>query len=170
LVERPPEKPLIAAVEGYALAGGLELMLSCDLVVASSDARFGIPETKRGLAAAAGGLIRLPRKVPENIAMEMALTGDFYETQRMYELGLINRVVEPGTALEHAIALARKIAENGPLALKRSKQVIRNQSDWTSDTMWANQQAIVADIMTSHDAREGATAFAEKRKPNWKGC
>lgn len=170
LCENPPQKPLIAAVEGYALAGGLELMLSCDLVVASDKARFGIPEVKRGLVAAAGGLMRLPRKIPENIAMEMALTGDFYEAERMAQLGLVNRVVEAGTALENALKLAAAIAENGPLALIRSKQVVTNQSNWSTGEMWAKQNEMVKDIMTSHDAREGATAFAEKRKPNWKGC
>ena len=123
IVQKPPVKPLIAAVEGYALAGGLELMIACDLVVANAGAQFGIPEAKRGLVAAAGGVMMLPDQIPERIAMELALTGDFISARRAYELGLINRVVD-GPALDGALDLARRIADNGPLAVRISKQIM----------------------------------------------
>lgn len=163
-----PKKPLVAAVDGYALAGGMELALSCDLIVANDKAQFGIPEAKRGLAAAAGGLIRLPRQMPWRIAMELALTGDFISAQRAYELGFINRVSE-GPALDAAKELAAKIAANGPLALAASKGVIRDSHTWTDDEMWTRQQEYVGPVFVSEDAREGAAAFAQKRKPEWKG-
>jgi enoyl-CoA hydratase len=169
LTEAPPRKPLIAAVEGYALAGGLELMISCDLIVASEAAKFGIPEVKRGLAAAAGGLVRLPRQIPSRLAMELALTGDFIDAGRAYEIGLINRVVEAGTALEAARSLAATICANGPLAVRVSKQVVTDSADWDSTECWKKQTDLVMPIFTSEDAIEGATAFAEKRAPNWKG-
>ena len=162
-------KPIIAAVEGYALAGGFELAISCDLIVASEASKFGIPEVKRGLAAAAGGLIKLPKQIPIRIAKEWALTGDFVSSTRAYELGLINEVVPAGTALEAAKTLATKIAANGPLAVAKSKEIVDNAQDWTSDVMFANQNKIVMPVMTSEDAIEGATAFAEKRAPVWKG-
>jgi enoyl-CoA hydratase len=169
LTEQGPKKPLIAAVEGFALAGGLELAISCDMIVAADNAMFGIPETKRGLAAAAGGLVKLPRQIPARVAMELALTGDFITAERAYELGLINRVVPAGSALDAAKELAAKIAANGPLAVAASKQVIMEQADWSQDEMFKKQGAIVQPIFTSEDAIEGATAFAEKRAPNWKG-
>ena len=169
LTEASPKKPLIAAVEGYALAGGLELAISCDMIVAAEDAKFGIPETKRGLAAAAGGLVKLPRQIPSRVAMELALTGDFISAERAYELGLINKVVPSGSALEAAKELAAKIAANGPLAVAASKKVIMEQADWSQDEMFKKQGEIVNPIFTSEDAIEGATAFAEKRPPNWKG-
>ncbi|MAT93030.1 MAG: enoyl-CoA hydratase [Halioglobus sp.] len=169
LTEKGPRKPLIAAVEGYALAGGLELAISCDLIVSADTAKFGIPETKRGLAAAAGGLMKLPRQIPSRIAMELALTGDFIDAARAAELGLINHVVPAGTALEAARELAAKIAANGPLAVAVSKQVILESADWTSENMWQKQGELVTPVFTSEDAIEGATAFAEKRAPNWKG-
>ncbi len=169
LTEQGPRKPLIAAVEGYALAGGLELAISCDMIVAADNAMFGIPETKRGLAAAAGGLVKLPRQIPSRVAMELALTGDFISAQRAYELGLINHVVDAGTALEGAKALAAKIAATGPLAVAVSKQVILEQTDWSQDEMFQKQGDIVNPVFVSEDAIEGATAFAEKRAPNWKG-
>ena len=128
-----------------------------------------IPETKRGLAAAAGGLMKLPRQIPPRIAMELALTGDFIDAQRASELGLVHEVVPAGTALEAAKALAAKIAANGPLAVAVSKQVILESADWTSDNMWKNQGDLVMPVFVSEDAIEGATAFAEKRAPNWKG-
>jgi enoyl-CoA hydratase/carnithine racemase len=169
LTEQPPRKPLIAAVEGYALAGGLELAISCDLMVAADNAQFGIPEVKRGLAAAAGGLMKLPRQIPSRLAMELALTGDFIGAERAYEMGLINQVVPAGTALDAAKKLAAKIAANGPLAVAVSKQVVLESADWNAEEMWAKQGAIVMPVFSSEDAIEGATAFAEKRAPNWKG-
>ena len=169
LCEKTPAKPLIAAIEGYALAGGFEIAISCDLIVAADNSKFGIPEVKRGLAAGAGGLVRLPGQINLRIAKELALTGDFISSQRAFDIGLINRVVEAGSALEEAKKLAQSIAANGPLAVARSKQVIDNASDWTTENMFANQAEIVQDVFTSEDAIEGATAFAEKRAPNWKG-
>ena len=163
-----PSKPVIAAVDGYALAGGMELALSCDLIVANAGAKFGIPEAKRGLAAAAGGLIKLPRQIPPRIAMELALTGDFIDAARAYALGFVNRVVD-GPAIDGAKELARRIAENGPLAVAATKQVVRNSFLWSDDEMWDKQQAILGNLFATNDAREGATAFAEKRKPNWTG-
>ncbi len=169
LIEAPPAKPLIAAVEGFALAGGLEIALTCDLIVAADNARFGIPEVKRGLAAAAGGLMRLPRQLPSRVAMELALTGDFMDAERALGMGLINQIAPAGEALAYARVLAGKIAANGPLAVKVSKQVMVEQQDWSAAEMFAKQQAVVDPIFRSEDAIEGATAFAEKRAPNWKG-
>ena len=169
MVQRSTDKPLIAAVEGYALAGGCELAITCDLIVAAGNSKFGIPEVKRGLAAAAGGLVRLPRQIPSRVAMEMALTGDFMDADRALSLGLINQVAPAGEALAQAKVLAAKIAENGPLAVKRSKQVIKESIDWSQDETFEKQQEIVNPVFSSEDAIEGATAFAEKRKPNWKG-
>ncbi len=169
LVERNLGKPLIAAVEGYALAGGFEVEISCDLIVAAEDSQFGIPEVKRGLAAAAGGLVKLPKQVPPRLAMELALTGDFISAGRAAEIGLVNSVVASGTALEAAKALAAKIAANGPLAVARSKQVIAAAQDWSVEEMFDRQNAMLRDVLSSEDAIEGATAFAEKRAPVWKG-
>jgi enoyl-CoA hydratase len=169
LVEAPPSKPLIAAIEGYALAGGCELAMVCDLIVAADNAKFGIPEVKRGLAAAAGGLMRFPRQLPYRLAMELALTGDFLEADRAVSLGFINSVVEAGTALQAAEQLAEKIAANGPLAVKLSKAVVRDSQDWATSDMFAKQQDILNPVFISEDAIEGATAFAEKRAPVWKG-
>lgn len=169
LAEKSPQKPLIAAVEGYALAGGLELMISCDLIVAADNAQFGITEVKRGLVAGAGGLMKLPRQIPQRLAMEMALTGEFSNAQRAADMGLINQVVPAGTALEVARELAAKIGANGPLAVRISKQIMLEQEDWSTKEMWAKQQELALPVFTSEDAIEGATAFAEKRAPNWKG-
>jgi len=168
IVQKPPEKPLIAAVEGYALAGGLELMIACDLVVADAGAKFGIPEVKRGLVAAAGGVMMLPDQIPERIAMELALTGDFITAARAYELGLINRVTD-GSALDGAKQLAASIVANGPLAVRVSKQVIKQSRGWPMDERYTRQTQLIAPVFVSEDAREGAAAFAEKRAPNWKG-
>lgn len=168
LTEKGPRKPLIAAVDGYALAGGMEVAMSCDLIVANDKAQFGIPETKRGLAAAAGGLMRLPRQIPSRIAMELALTGDFISAARAYELGFVNRLVE-GAALDGALELAARISDNGPLAVQVSKQVILQSPLWSDEEMWKKQGELVAPVFVSSDAREGAAAFAEKRKPNWTG-
>lgn len=168
IVQKPPVKPLIAAVEGYALAGGLELMIACDLVVANAGAQFGIPEAKRGLVAAAGGVMMLPDQIPERIAMELALTGDFISAQRAYELGLINRVVD-GPALDGALELARRIADNGPLAVRISKQIMKESRGWPMAERYDRQTQLIMPVFASADAREGAAAFAEKRKPNWTG-
>ena len=165
----PPRKPLIAAVEGYALAGGFEAVLACDLVVASRDAKFGLPEVKRGLGAAAGGLMRLPRLIPQRIAMEMALTGDMVSAERLHQYGLINILVEPGQALEEAKKLALRITANAPLSVAASKQVVIEQRDWPIAEMFARQELITGHLLKTADAREGATAFAERRKPVWKG-
>ncbi|MEV1004361.1 crotonase/enoyl-CoA hydratase family protein [Nonomuraea sp. NPDC050202] len=169
LTEAPPKKPLVAAVEGYALAGGFELALACDVIVASSESKFGLPEPKRGLVAGAGGIMRLPRRIPYHVAMEMALTGDHYEAARLYELGLVNRITEPGAALEGALELARKIAANAPLALAATKKVVIESQDWSLEEMFEKQGAIINPVFGSKDAMEGAAAFAEKRAPRWKG-
>lgn len=169
LTARPPRKPLIAAVEGYALAGGFELVLACDMVVASENAQFGVPEVKRGLAATAGGLVRLPRQLPYRIALELALTGDMFPAARAYGYGLINRLTPPGEALAEARRLAQTIAANGPLSVAASKRVVYESQDWSADEMWTRQAALTEHVFTSADAREGSAAFAEKRKPVWQG-
>ena len=169
ITQRAAAKPLIAAVEGFAVAGGLEVALSCDLIVAARGARLGIPEVKRSLVAAGGGLLRLPRMLPRNIAMEMALTGDFILAERGAELGLVNRLAEPGGALALALELAEAIAANGPLALAATKRILTESVDWPDAEFFARQEAIAAPVRDSEDAREGATAFAEKRAPVWKG-
>jgi enoyl-CoA hydratase len=165
----PPRKPLIAAVEGYALAGGFEAALACDLLVASRSAQFGLPEAKRGLAAAAGGLLRLPRLIPPRIAMELALTGDLVSAERLERFGLINALVEPGQALAAAMALARRILANAPMSVAASKRVIVEQRDWSLAEMFARQAEITAPVLASEDAKEGAAAFAERRAAVWRG-
>lgn len=167
--ERPPDKPLIAAVEGYALAGGTELALATDLIVASKDSAFGIPEVKRGLVAGGGGLLRLPQRIPSAIAMELALTGDNLSAERAHALGLVNVLAEPGGALDAAIALAEKIAANGPLAVAATKRIIVESRGWSPDAMFAEQNKLLAPVFGSNDAKEGAIAFAEKRAPQWTG-
>ena len=169
IVQKPADKPLIAAVEGFAVAGGFEIALACDLLVAAKGARLGVPEAKRSLVAAGGALLRLPRKLPGNLAMELALTGDPIDTERGAELGLVNRVVEPGGALDGALELAGAIAKNGPLALAATKKILVQSADWTDEEFWQKQMEIAGPVMGSEDAREGATAFAEKRDPVWKG-
>ncbi|MFD8738335.1 crotonase/enoyl-CoA hydratase family protein [Streptomyces sp. NPDC059618] len=165
----PPKKPLIAAVEGWALAGGFELALACDLVVAGETARFGVPEVTRSLVAAAGGALLLPRRVPYAVAMEMLLTGDPITARRGAEIGLVNRVVPEGKALEGALELAARVAAAGPLAVAATKRIARSSADWTLAEGWAEQERIIAPVFVSEDAREGATAFAEKRSPVWSG-
>lgn len=167
--ERPPAKPVIAAVEGYALAGGTELALATDLIVAARDSAFGIPEVKRGLVAAGGGLLRLPQRIPFQIAMELALTGDKLPAERAHQLGLVNVLCEPGQALEAAIALAERITVNGPLAVAATKRVIVESRGWRPEDQWREQAKIIGPVFASKDAREGAVAFAEKRAPNWTG-
>jgi enoyl-CoA hydratase len=169
ITQRASVKPLIAAVEGFAVAGGLEVALSCDLIVAAQGARLGIPETKRGLVAAGGGLLRLPRVLPRNVAMEMALTGEPIAAERGHELGLVNRLAEPGKALDSALVLAGQIAQNGPLALAASKRILTESADWPDAEFFERQGQIAGPVMASEDAREGSTAFAQKRAPVWKG-
>ncbi|HEY0541651.1 MAG TPA: crotonase/enoyl-CoA hydratase family protein [Actinoallomurus sp.] len=169
IVERSPAKPIIAAVEGYALAGGFELALACDLIVASSEAKFGLPEVKRGLVAGAGGLLRLPLRIPYHVAMELALSGDHYPASRLAELGLVNRLTAPGEALAAARELAAEIAVNAPLALAATKRVIVESADWQSAEQFAKQGEIINPVFMSKDAMEGAAAFAEKRRPEWSG-
>ncbi len=169
ICEQPPRKPLIAAVEGYALAGGCEVALACDLIVAAENATFGLPEVKRGLVPGSGGMLRLPARIPYHIAMEAVLTGDMVPAERFHHYGLVNRLVEPGKALEAALDLARQIAENGPLAVQTAKQIIAESRNWRPADMFDMQRPRIEHIFTSEDAREGATAFAEKRKPVWSG-
>lgn len=167
--ERPPRKPLIAAVEGYALAGGTEVVLATDLVVASTTARFGIPEVKRGLIAAGGGLLRLPQRIPYQKAFELALTGETFTAEQGEAWGFVNVLTEPGKALEGAIELAEKISANGPLAVAVTKEILIESEDWSRAEMWQKQMELIIPVFTSNDAREGAVAFAEKRAPNWTG-
>jgi enoyl-CoA hydratase len=166
-VEAPPAKPLIAAVEGYALAGGCEVALACDLVVAADDAKFGLPEVTRGLVAAAGGLLRLPQRIPYAVAMEYALTGEFLDAPRAHALGLVNRLTAKGGALDGALALAATVAANAPLAVRATKQVVVESGAWSREEMWDRQRDAVAHVFASEDAKEGARAFAEKRPPIW---
>jgi enoyl-CoA hydratase len=169
IVQRPPAKPLIAAIEGFAVAGGLEVALACDLIVAARGAKLGIPEVKRSLVAAAGALLRLPGALPRGVAMELALTGDPISAERAHELGLVNRLADPGAALDQALALAEAIAGNGPLALAATKRILVEGPAWPPDEFWQRQGEIAGPVFGSEDAREGATAFAEKRAPVWKG-
>lgn len=169
IAQRASAKPLIAAIEGFAVAGGLEVALACDLIVAARGARLGIPEAKRSLVAAGGALLRLPRMLPRNVAMEMALTGDPIDAERAHALGLVNRLAEPGGALEAALELAATVAANGPLALVASKQILVQSTDWPDREFFARQEEISGPVFRSEDAREGATAFAEKRAPVWRG-
>jgi enoyl-CoA hydratase/carnithine racemase len=169
IVRRASRKPLIAAIEGFAVAGGLEVALACDLIVAARGAKLGIPEVKRSLVAAGGALLRLPQRVPYGVAMELALTGNPIDAQRAHEVGLINRVAEPGGAVDAALELAARIAANGPLALAATKTVMEEARDWPESEFWDRQAPISDPVFSSEDAREGATAFAEKRAPVWRG-
>ena len=169
IAQRSADKPLIAAIEGFAVAGGMEIALACDLIVAAKGAKLGIPEAKRSLIAAGGALLRLPKRMPYHVVMELALTGDPFLSERFHELGLINRLAEPGSAVDVALELAAQLAKNGPLALIASKRILQEQYDWSSEEMWAKQGEISGPVMTSEDAKEGASAFKEKREPVWKG-
>ncbi|MBW2416399.1 MAG: crotonase/enoyl-CoA hydratase family protein [Deltaproteobacteria bacterium] len=169
IMARPPNKPLIAAVEGHAVAGGLELCLSCDLIVAARDARMGIPEARHNLVAVGGGLFRLPRRIPYHLVMELALTADTWTAERMHEIGLVNRLAEPGQALDVAFELAERVLANGPLAVAASKQIVQRSSEWTEEEAWREQMKIAGPVMQSEDTREGLAAFAQKRAPVWKG-
>ena len=169
IIETPPKKPVIAAVEGFALAGGFEIALACDLIVAADNAQFGLPEVKRGLMAGSGGLLRLPQRIPRQIAMQYALTGDLMSAAQARQWGLVNLLTLPGEALGEAKTLAHKIAANAPLAVSVSKQVVSDSLHWPADERWQRQNALLEFIIHSNDAKEGATAFSEKRPPLWTG-
>jgi enoyl-CoA hydratase len=169
IAERPPIKPLIAAVEGYALAGGCEIALACDLIVAANNAQFGIPEVKRGLIAGSGGLMRLPQRIPPQIALEYALTGRPMPAKEAAHWGLVNRLTEPGGALAEARSLALEISQNGPLAVRMTKHIMSQSAEWPADQKWPKQNEILEQVIASNDAREGALAFSEKRVPRWTG-
>jgi enoyl-CoA hydratase len=169
IVTRERTKPVIAAVDGPALAGGTEIVLSCDLVVASTTATFGIPEVKRSLVAAAGGLFRLGRKIPFNIAMELALTGDPISAELAHHHGLVNRLCEPGEALDVATALAEQICANAPVAVRESRRVVLEATHAPDEVGWKLSAEGMAAAMRSEDFREGLTAFIEKRPPRWQG-
>ena len=167
ITRRPPRKPVIAAVEGFAFAGGFELALACDLIVASSSASFALPEARRGLVAAGGGLLRLPDRIPYHIAMEVALLGEPLSAARLADLGLVNRLCEPGRALEVAQELASKIALSGPIATRTAKRIIVASRYAATEAQFADQETIVAPLRTSPEAQEGARAFIERREPSW---
>ena len=169
IAQTPPRKPLIAAVEGYALAGGCEIALACDLIVASDTAQFGIPEVRRGLIAGSGGLMRLPQKIPPQIALEYALTGRPMSAQQATHWGLINRLSATGQALVEAKALALEICQNGPFAVQMTKHIMTQSAAWPEDRKWTKQNEILEQVIASNDAREGALAFSEKRSPHWTG-
>jgi enoyl-CoA hydratase len=169
LTKRDFPKALIAACNGSALAGGCEMMLSCDLVVAADHAKFGIPEVSRGLVAGAGGLLRLPKRIPRAVALEMALTGEPIDAARALQIGLVNRVVPGDQVMDEALALAERIAKNAPMAVRLSKQVMRQAAELTESEAWVVNDAVFGEIGRSPDAMEGAIAFAEKREPNWTG-
>lgn len=168
-LETGSEKPLIAAIEGFALAGGLEVALTCDLLVAAEDAKIGIREVKVGLFAAGGALLRLPRRVPYSVAMEMALTGQPITADQAKNHGLVSRVTEKGGTVEAAMELAESIAENAPLAVAASKALIQAQQGITEEEFWELQKTHMRKVFTSNDAKEGPASFAEKRSPNWSG-
>jgi enoyl-CoA hydratase/carnithine racemase len=169
IAQRASSKPLIAAIEGFAVAGGMEVALACDLIVAAKGAKMGIPEAKRSLVAAGGALLRLPRRMPYHVVMELALTGDTMPAERFHELGVVNRLAEPGAAVDAALELAERLAKSGPLALLASKRILQEQFDWSTAEMWEKQAAISGPVFASEDAKEGANAFKEKRDPVWKG-
>ncbi|MBX6389464.1 MAG: crotonase/enoyl-CoA hydratase family protein [Frankia sp.] len=169
LTMAPPRKPLVAAVEGWALAGGFEILLACDIVVAAKTAKFGVPEVKRALVAGAGAAMLLPQRIPLGAALELLLTGDPITAQRAYELGIVQRLTPEGGALDEAARLATTIAAGGPLAVAVTKQIARSAGDWTFQEGWKRQAELLEPVFTSEDAREGAAAFAEKRAPVWKG-
>ncbi|NKY57809.1 crotonase/enoyl-CoA hydratase family protein [Nocardia flavorosea] len=167
--ERPPRKPIIPAVEGFALAGGTELALATDLVVASRSAQFGIPEVKRGLVAGGGGLLRLQQRIPYQKALELALTGENFTAEQGATLGFVNVLAEPGEALTEALRLADRITANGPLAVAVTKEILVKSRYWSEDEMWQKQMELLAPVFASKDAQEGAKAFAEKPTPEWTG-
>jgi enoyl-CoA hydratase len=169
IVTRERTKPIIAAVEGPALAGGLEIVLSCDLLVASRESRFGIPEVKRSLVAAAGGVFRLPRVLPKNVAFELGLTGDPISADRAFQLGLVNELADPGTALEAALELAGRISANAPVAVQKTRALMIELKDADDAVGLQRSNEAMMDLMGTEDFGEGLTAFIEKRPPAWKG-
>ncbi len=169
IVRKPANKPLIAAIEGFALAGGLEVALSCDLIVAARGARMGVPEVKRGLVAAAGGLMRLRRRIPYHAAMYLAITGKAITAERAYELGLVNELCDAGQAMACAMALARVIVRNAPLAVQASKEIVQQALDLNEAAGWELQDRLGFPPLYTDDAKEGARAFVEKRDPVWQG-
>ena len=169
LVQRPRTKPLIAAVDGPALAGGCEIALACDLIVASTQARFGVPEVKRSLVAAAGALFRLPRALPHNLALEMIMTGDPIEAERAHQFGLVNELCEPGQALERAKVLAERIIINAPLAVRKSRELSLLLVDSDDETAFRMSGEAMIELAQTEDFWEGPKAFIEKRDPVWQG-
>jgi enoyl-CoA hydratase len=169
IAQRGARKPLIAAVEGFAVAGGFEVALACDLIVAAEGAKLGIPEAKRSLVAAGGALLHLPKRMPYHVVMELALTGDPMPAERFHAFGVVNRLAPAGGTLDAALDLAAGIVRNGPLALAASKEIVQRQYDWTTAEQWAKQGEIAGPVMVSEDAKEGASAFKEKRDPVWRG-
>jgi enoyl-CoA hydratase len=169
IARRERTKPIIAAVDGPALAGGCEIALACDLIVASRSAAFGLPEVKRALVAAAGGLFRLPRALPRNIAMEVVLTGEPIDAERAHLHGLVNELVDPGQALTAAVALAERLCANAPLAVRASREVVLAAATADDDTLWRMSTEGFARMATTEDFAEGPRAFIEKRPPQWKG-
>ena len=169
IIQTPPRKPVIAAVEGYALAGGFEIALACDLMVAADNAQFGLPEVKRGLMAGSGGLMRLPERIPRQIAMQYALTGEMMSAVEARQWGLVNQLTAPGEALAAARVLAHQIAANAPRSVQISKQVVAEAFHWPAHERWQRQNALLETIIHSKDAQEGALAFSEKRPPVWTG-
>lgn len=169
IVERPSDKPLIAAVEGYALAGGFEIALACDLIVASREAVFGLPEVTRGLVAAGGGLVRLPQRVPYGLAVQWSLTGERIDAEQAAQAGLVNRLTDPGAALAGALELAGTIARNGPLAVRATKAILSRSRDWPQESAFERTRELSEPVRASVDAREGARAFTERRAPVWQG-
>ena len=169
IVQRSSRKPLIAAIEGFAVAGGLEVALACDLIVAARGAKLGIPRSSARSSPPAARCCACPSAIPYGLAMELALTGDLIPAERGAEVGLVDRLAEPGGAVDTALELAAAIAKNGPLALTATKEVLAKQRDWDYDEFWAKQGEITGPVFGSNDAREGAVAFSEKREPNWTG-
>jgi enoyl-CoA hydratase len=168
ITRRSADKPVIAAIEGFAVAGGLEIALACDLIVVARGAKLGLPEAKRSIVPASGGLLRLPRMLPRNVAVELALTGNPITAERAYELGMVNRLCEPGEALPSALGMAADIASNGPLAVCAIKRILKESVDWSDEEFFERQAGFSEPVLASEDAREGALAFAEKRPPVWR--